>query len=280
MLVKFYGTRGSVPVCSSDFQEFGGNTTCLQIRDKDSNNIAIIDAGTGIRELGKNLIESGHKQEEIFVAFTHFHWDHIQGFPFFEPAFNKKQKINILALGWGKHITCLKDIFETQMQKEFFPIQLEKMGAKFKFMLLEETKKVFRTKTKKPKPVVVKTNKHKHPGGAYGYRIEHDGKVLVFCTDIEHGKSLDKKVIDFAKNADLLIHDAQFTDEELKKKRGWGHSSFSQAMEVAERANVKMLALTHHDPDHDDAFLKKMEKQCQKRFKNCFLAREKMEIEM
>jgi phosphoribosyl 1,2-cyclic phosphodiesterase len=280
MLVKFYGTRGSVPVCSSDFQEFGGNTTCLQIRDKDSNNIAIIDAGTGIRELGKNLIESGHKQEEIFVAFTHFHWDHIQGFPFFEPAFNKKQKINILALGWGKHITCLKDIFETQMQKEFFPIQLEKMGAKFKFMLLEETKKVFRTKAKKPKPVVVKTNKHKHPGGAYGYRIELDGKVLVFCTDIEHGKSLDKKVIDFAKNADLLIHDAQFTDEELKKKRGWGHSSFSQAMEVAERANVKMLALTHHDPDHDDAFLKKMEKQCQKRFKNCFLAREKMEIEI
>jgi phosphoribosyl 1,2-cyclic phosphodiesterase len=280
MLVKFYGTRGSVPVCSSDFQEFGGNTTCLQIRDKDSNNIAIIDAGTGIRELGKNLIESGHKQEEIFVAFTHFHWDHIQGFPFFEPAFNKKQKINILALGWGKHITCLKDIFETQMQKEFFPIQLEKMGAKFKFMLLEETKKVFRTKAKKPKPVVVKTNKHKHPGGAYGYRIELDGKVLVFCTDIEHGKSLDKKVIYFAKNADLLIHDAQFTDEELKKKRGWGHSSFSQAMEVAERANVKMLALTHHDPDHDDAFLKKMEKQCQKRFKNCFLAREKMEIEI
>jgi phosphoribosyl 1,2-cyclic phosphodiesterase len=280
MLVKFYGTRGSVPVCSSDFQEFGGNTTCLQIRDKDSNNIAIIDAGTGIRELGKDLIESGHKQEEIFVAFTHFHWDHIQGFPFFEPAFNKKQKINILALGWGKHITCLKDIFETQMQKEFFPIQLEKMGAKFKFMLLEETKKVFRTKTKKPKPVIVKTNKHKHPGGAYGYRIELDGKVLVFCTDIEHGKSLDKKVIDFAKNADLLIHDAQFTDEELKKKRGWGHSSFSQAMEVAERANVKMLALTHHDPDHDDAFLKKMEKQCQKRFKNCFLAREKMEIEI
>ena len=280
MFVKFYGTRGSVPVCKSDFQEFGGNTTCIQIRDKESNNIAILDAGTGIRELGKDIIESGHKQDEIFIAFTHFHWDHIQGFPFFEPAFNKKQKINLLALGWGKHITCLKDIFKTQMQKEFFPIQLEKMGARFRFMLLDETKKVFKTKVKKPKPVIVKTNKHTHPGGAYGYRIELDGKAMVFCTDVEHLNSIDEKVVKLAEGADLLIHDAQFTDEELKKKKGWGHSSFSQAIEVAERANVKMLALTHHDPDHDDAFLRKMEKKCQQRFKYSFLAREKMEIEI
>jgi ribonuclease BN (tRNA processing enzyme) len=127
---------------------------------------------------------------------------------------------------------------------------------------------------------VVKTNKHNHPGGAYGYRIELEGKVLVFCTDVEHGKSIDKNVVKFSEGADLLIHDAQFTDEEIKDKRGWGHSSYSQAIEVAERANVKMLALTHHDPDHDDKFLKKMEKKCQKRFKDCFLAREKMEIEL
>lgn len=280
MLVKFYGTRGSVPVCNPEYQEFGGNTTCLQIRDIESKNIAIIDAGTGIRELGKDLIKSGHRQDEIFIAFTHFHWDHIQGFPFFEPAFDRKQKINLLALGWRERITCLKDIFKIQMQKEFFPIQLEKMGARFKFMMLKETERVFRTKTKRPKPVVVKTNKHKHPGGAYGYRIELDGKVLVFCTDIEHGNSIDKKVIQFAENADLLIHDAQFTDEELKKRKGWGHSSFSQAIEVAERANAKMLALTHHDPDHDDNFLRKIEKKCQSRFKNCFLAREKMELEL
>lgn len=280
MLVKFYGTRGSVPVCGPDFQEFGGNTTCVQVRDIESSNIAILDAGTGIRELGKDIIESGHKQDEIFIAFTHFHWDHIQGFPFFEPAFNKKQKINLLALGWGERITCLKDIFKIQMQKEFFPVQLEKMGAKFKFMLLKETKRSFRTQTKKPKLVVVKTNKHKHPGGAYGYRIELGGKVMVFCTDIEHGNSIDNNVVKLAENADLLIHDAQFTDEELKKKMGWGHSSFSQAIEVAERANVKMLALTHHDPDHDDTFLRKMEKKCQQRFKDSFLAREKMEIEI
>lgn len=280
MFVKFYGTRGSIPVCHPDFQEFGGNTTCIQIKEKESKNIAVLDAGTGIRELGKEFLKSGHKQDEIFIAFSHFHWDHIQGFPFFAPAFNKKQKINILAMGWGKQITCLKDIFKTQMQKEFFPIQLEKMGARFRFMLLEKTTKVFKTQTKKPKSVNVKSYKHRHPGGAYSYRIEFDEKVLVFSTDIEYGSSIDEKIIKFSSNADLLIHDAQFTNEELKNRKGWGHSSFDQAIEVAERANVKLLALTHHDPDHDDIFLKKMERKCQSRFKNCFLAREKMEIEL
>ncbi|HEY7752135.1 MAG TPA: MBL fold metallo-hydrolase [Ignavibacteriaceae bacterium] len=280
MLVKFYGTRGSVPVCGPDFFEFGGNTTCLQVKAKQSDNIAIIDAGTGIRELGKDFIESGHTQEEIFVAFTHFHWDHIQGFPFFAPAFNEGQKINILALGWGKRLKCLEDIFKTQMQKRYFPVQLSRMGADFNFMLLKKTSKVFVTKDTNPRPVVVKTNKHNHPGGAFGYRIELDGKVMVFCTDIEHGDEISEDVVNFSKDADLLIHDAQFTDEELKEKSGWGHSSFSQAIEVAERANVKSLGLTHHDPDHDDSFLRQMEKKCQARFKDCFLAREKMEIEI
>lgn len=278
--VKFYGTRGSIPVCGPGFQEFGGNTTCLQLKVKETNRIVILDAGTGIRELGKDFIQSGHTQDEIFISFTHFHWDHIQGFPFFAPAFIKNQKINILALGWGRRIKSLEDIFKTQMRKEFFPVQLEKMGARFNFMLLEETKKVFKPKIKNPKEVIVKTNKHKHPGGAYGYRLERDGKVLVFCTDIEHGDSIDENVIKFVRDADLLIHDAQYTDEELKEKTGWGHSSYSQAIEVAERANVKILGLTHHDPDHDDSFLKKMEKKCQERFKDCFLAREKMEIEI
>lgn len=280
MQVKFYGTRGSIPVCGPEFQKFGGNTTCLQVKVKETNRIVILDAGTGIRDLGKEYLKSGNKQEDIFISFTHFHWDHIQGFPFFAPAFIKNQIINILALGWGQKIKSLEDIFKTQMRKEFFPIQLEMMGAKFNFMLLEETKKVFEPRYKNSKQVVVKTNKHKHPGGAYGYRYERDGKILVFCTDIEHGDSLDENVVEFASGADLLVHDAQYTDTELVEKKGWGHSSYTQAIEVAERAGVKLLALTHHDPDHDDIFLQKMEKKCQQRFKNCFLAREKMEIEV
>ena len=279
MKVKFYGTRGSIPVCAPEFQEFGGNTTCVQLTIRETNNIAIFDAGTGIRDLGKEFLESGHEQDEIFIAFTHFHWDHIQGFPFFAPAFIKNQKINLLALGWGKRLKCLEDVFRTQMQKEYFPVQLESMGANFEFMLLKETKKVFEPAVEDPKPVLVTTNKHNHPGGAYGYRIERDGKVFVFCTDVEHGDSIDKNVVKLAADADLLVHEAQYTSEELQEKKGWGHSSYEQALEVAERANVKILAITHHDPDHDDKFLGKREKECQKRFKNCVLAREKMEIE-
>ena len=280
MIIKFYGTRGSIPVCNPEFQEFGGNTTCVQIKVKDTDNIAVLDAGTGIRDLGKEYFASGHKQNEIFIAFSHFHWDHIQGFPFFEPAFNKNQKINVLAMGIGREIKSLEEIFKFQMQEEYFPVELEKMGASFNFMLLDKPMEIFEPDTTDPKPTLVIANRHNHPGGAYGYRFERDGKVFVFCTDVEHGDEIDKNVVRLAEGADLLIHEAQYTSEELKDKKGWGHSSYEQAIQVAEMAGVKQLAITHHDPDHNDEFLTKMEKQCQQRFKDCFLAREKMEIEL
>jgi len=280
MIIKFYGTRGSIPVCNPEYQEFGGNTTCVQLKIKETNNIAVFDAGTGIRDLGKEFIASGHKQKELFIAFSHFHWDHIQGFPFFDPAFNKKQKINILAMGSGREINCLEEIFRVQMQKEYFPVPLANMGADFNFMLLDQSMEIFGGDSAGLKPVIVIANRHNHPGGAYGYRIERDGKVFVFCTDVEHGDSIDPNVVALSEGADLLIHEAQYTTEELKDKKGWGHSSYEQAIQVAEMANVKMLAITHHDPDHDDEFLQRREKECQERFKDCFLAREKMEIEL
>ena len=280
MIIKFFGVRGSIPVCNPEFQDFGGNTTCVQLKIKETNNIAVFDAGTGIRDLGKEFIASGHKQEELFIAFSHFHWDHIQGFPFFDPAFNTKQKINVLAMGSGREIKCLEEIFRVQMQKEYFPVPLANMGADFNFMLLDQSMEIFGGDSAGFKPIIVIANRHNHPGGAYGYRIERDGKVFVFCTDVEHGDSIDPNVVALSEGADLLIHEAQYTTEELKDKKGWGHSSYEQAIQVAEMANVKMLAITHHDPDHDDEFLKKMEKKCQQRFKDCFLAREKMEIEL
>lgn len=280
MIIKFFGVRGSIPVCNPEFQDFGGNTTCVQLKIKDTNNIAVFDAGTGIRDLGKEFIASGHKQEELFIAFSHFHWDHIQGFPFFDPAFNTKQKINVLAMGSGREINCLEEIFRVQMQKEYFPVPLANMGADFNFMLLDQSMEILGSDNADSKPIIVIANKHNHPGGAYGYRIERDGKVFVFCTDVEHGDSIDPNVVALSEEADLLVHEAQYTTEELKDKKGWGHSSYEQAIQVAEMANVKMLAITHHDPDHDDKFLAKMEKQCQQRFKDCFLAREKMEIEI
>ena len=120
--------------------------------------------------------------------------------------------------------------------------------------------------------------KQNHPGGSFGYRLENNEKSLVVCTDIEHGDSVRPDIVNFCKNADLLVHDAQYTAEELLSHRGWGHSSFDQALEVAERAGVKKLAITHHDPEHNDTFLTKIERECQKRYPNCLLARDGLEI--
>jgi phosphoribosyl 1,2-cyclic phosphodiesterase len=218
MKVKFYGTRGSLPVCDPQFQEFGGNTTCFQITFPDTGDISIIDAGTGIRDLGKALVEVSHQQDEIFIGFTHFHWDHIQGFPFFAPAFNPRQKINILALGQGRKVTNLRGIFKTQMQTEYFPVQLDNMGAHFEFLEIDKSREYF--EDVHGEITKVTANRHNHPGGAYGFRLERLGKVLVICTDVEHGDAIDPNVVALAKGADLLIHEAQYTGEELKTKDG------------------------------------------------------------
>jgi len=276
MKLKFYGTRGSIPTCDAGFQQFGGDTTCLQITFTDTNQIAIIDAGTGIRHLGKDLRAIGHKQDEIVLAFSHFHWDHIQGFPFFGPAYDAAQKLTLLTLGEGQIIGKLREVFEVQMQSQYFPVQLDHMGAQFHFLQIANASKHFTDvhgiQTK------VTAQRHNHPGGAYSFRIERQGEVLVICTDVEHGEAIDPKLVELARDADLLVHDAQYTADELERRRGWGHSSYDQAMQVAEMANVKSLALTHHDPDHDDEFLLRIEKLCQERFPKTVLARQGMEL--
>ena len=159
------------------------------------------------------------------------------------------------------------------MRAEFFPIPLAEMGAKINFFK-EEGNSYSRNNVK------VTATEHNHPGGAYSYRIEAGGKSVVYSTDVEHGDDLDYRVVQIAQNADLLIHDAQYTPEELKEKKDWGHSSWEQAIKVAELAKVKQLVLTHHDPDHDDDFLIDVEKKCKEKFPNVVLARENMEIEI
>ncbi len=271
--VTFYGTRGSIPICDPDYLEFGGNTTCISFLRHSNNRISILDAGTGIRALGKHINKNYPEQNDINITFTHFHWDHIQGLPFFDPAYNPNRTINIAALGEGGQFTDLREIFKNLMLEEYFPIQLENMGAKFNFDFKEAS--IYENEG-----IVLKTIKQNHPGGSFGYRIEADGFIIVVCTDLEHGDTINEDIVAFAKDADLLIHEAQYTDEELLTHKGWGHSSFNQAIEVAERAGAKQLIMTHHDPDHDDKFLRSIEKQCQARFKNCSLAREGMSIEL
>ncbi len=271
--IKFYGTRGSIPICDREHQDFGGNTTCVSVEVPHSNTVNIIDAGTGIRNLGKELIELREDMpKQITIGFTHFHWDHIQGFPFFDPAYLPDVNINILAMGRTQEVEDLRNIFLAQTSSAHFPIQLSDMGAEFHFIVLGKKA------AQHANGLSVQARQHNHPGGANSYRVEKDGKAMVFCTDIEHGDELDQNIIQLARDADLLIHEAQYTTEELKKRRGWGHSSYEQAIQVAELANVKHLIMTHHDPDHDDKFLNRMEKICQQRYPSCQLAREGMEF--
>lgn len=274
MKVTFYGTRGSVPVPERDFVEVGGNTSCFLLTSHNGR-IAIFDAGTGIRKLGRDLLERGFEQDNIYIVLSHTHWDHIQGFPFFSPAYDPDRHFTIAICGIDKETRHLENVFSMQMQQDLFPVPLDKMGAKMTFLAPDSTR--YTT------PITgnrITALKHNHPGHAYSYRIEGREKVLVYCTDIEHVDGIDPNVVALSKDADLLIHDAQYTPEELKEKKGWGHSSWDQAVEVAERAGVRRLALFHHDPEHTDRFLLRMEKECQERFPESFLAREGMEIEL
>jgi ribonuclease BN (tRNA processing enzyme) len=184
-----------------------------------------------------------------------------------DPAYNPNRTINIAAIGEGGKLPDLREIFKNLMLEEYFPIQLENMGAKFNFDFKE-------TSLFTDQGTTIKTIKQNHPGGSYGYRVESDGCIIVVYTDLGHGDTVNEDIVAFAKDSDLLIHEAQYTDKELLTHKGWGHSSFNQAIEVAEHAGVKQLIMTHHDPDHNDECLNKTEKQCKARFKNCALARE------
>ena len=174
-------------------------------------------------------------------------------------------------MGKDRNISSLEGIFKRQMQWEYFPIPLERMGAKFNFLALDENEIHLNDASLR----VIKQN---HPGDSYGYRIEEQGKVLVICTDLEHGENILPEIVDFCQDADVLIHEAQYTAEELKTHRGWGHSSYDQAIEVAIAAGVKQLVMTHHDPEHDDEFLNRVEKECQEKFPNALLARENVAL--
>lgn len=272
MKVTFYGTRGSIPVCDKDFQHFGGNTTCIQVKTPNQEVLGIFDAGTGIRKLGMDIYKGDLPYpRHFFIVFSHFHWDHIQGFPFFNPAYDPDSEISLVAMGKDREVTDLREVFALQMHDLYFPIRFENMGAKFNFLLPDKATGYFNVSK-------ISTIRQNHPGGSYGYRIEREGKILVICTDLEHVNGIDQNIVELAKDADLLIHEAQYTSEELEKYKGWGHSSYEQAIQVAEMAGVKQLAITHHDPNHNDEFLKKMEKKCRQRFPDCVFARDNMEL--
>lgn len=296
MKLKFWGTRGSIPTPGKDTVRYGGNTPCVEVRFG-NDRLVILDAGTGIRRLGDSLIETG-RPVKAFLLITHPHWDHIQGFPFFRPAFIAGNELTIIG-GQTKDIT-LRQMIADQMNKIYFPILLSELKAKIEFQPIEEEERRIYDATLKSIFVY-------HPSFALGYRLEHEGRSLVYISDNEpfnydvasslgnvdeaiietfsgYGGSPNTRISDFAQGADILIHDATYTPDEYADKVGWGHSPFSFTLGIAAEARVKKLILFHHDPAHTDDQIDAIVKTCRDEIAkkaytfDCVAAAEGMEL--
>lgn len=272
--IKFWGVRGSIPCPGKETVRYGGNTSCVEMRVNQER--LIFDGGTGLRILGESMLSEMPITGHLF--FTHSHWDHIQGFPFFAPAFIQGNKFHIYGLPSPNGAT-IKQRLHDQMLHPNFPVPLQIMQANLNFYDIEPREIITFGE------VTVETGKLNHPGEALGYRVSYQGSTAVYITDTEHFPDhLDENVIYLARNADVLIIDTTYTDEEYHDpkftKVGWGHSTWQEAVKVAKAAKVKQLVLFHHDPAHNDDFLDEIAQQAQDVFPNAILAKEGLVINL
>ncbi|MEB3830312.1 MBL fold metallo-hydrolase [Phormidium sp. CCY1219] len=271
-VVNFWGVRGSIATPGKETVHYGGNTSCVEMRVAGKR--LIFDGGTGLRLLGKSLLPE--MPVEAYLFFTHSHWDHIQGFPFFVPAFIPGNCFHLYG-AIAPDGSTMKQRLSDQMLHPNFPIPLQGMRSNLKFYDLKPGDAIA------VDDITIETAHLNHPSEAIGYRVSWRGGTAVYCTDTEHFPDrLDDNVLQLARNADLLIYDATYTDEEYyhpkTPKMGWGHSTWQEAVKVAKAVGVKQLAIFHHDPAHDDNFLLDVESQVKTAFPGGFLAREGMRI--
>jgi phosphoribosyl 1,2-cyclic phosphodiesterase len=265
MDVRFWGVRGSIPVSGETFVRTGGNTSCLELCHAGER--LILDGGTGLRALGDSL----GSPCRAAILFSHVHWDHIQGVPFFGPAFHPDSQLTFM--GTPRASGSLRDALTAQMRPPTFPITLEALRAQVQFVDLPSQQ------ARDYGPFRITALDLPHPDGVSGFRIEAGGRSLVYATDVEHGEGLRPELIRLAEGADLLVHDAQFSREEYLGKVGfsrvgWGHSPWEDAVEVARLADVAQLRLFHHDPRRNDAGVDDIEAQARLRFPRLRAARE------
>jgi phosphoribosyl 1,2-cyclic phosphodiesterase len=287
MFLKFWGTRGSIPVPGKNTLKFGGNTPCVEFRSG-KGKLIILDAGSGIRELGINLVDKTKKEENIPIFISHYHWDHIQGIPFFRPLYEKN--VNIIFYGLSVNGYNIADILNSQMNDNFFPIKIDQANAKVEY------KKIEANSSYDLDGVTIKTFKANHSSPTLAFKLVEDNKCFVYMTDNELKfnntdsvgsiKELNKDLIKFCHGCDYLIHDTMYDETQLLNKKGWGHSSNVLLAYFSFFAETKNLVLFHYNPDYTDEKIEEMLEETKKIFRKenydigCIAAKEGLEIKL
>ena len=288
--IKFWGVRGSYPAPGAGTVKFGGNTACVEISAGERT--IILDAGTGIIPLGRELART--RTTEILVLFSHLHHDHTQGFPFFVPAYLPNVKLHIF--GPGGTPETLSRVLEQNQSTETFPLSLRDMAASKNVQSVRESQIIVWDESGirlaepavgvSDESVVIRIHKsYAHPGGVYVYRITWRGKSVVYATDTEGYVGTDRRLVQFARDADMLIHDAQYLEQHYRGQlagfpstQGYGHSTVAMACEVAAAAGVGQLILFHHDPAYSDSMVAGMESFAKAQLNKARAAYEGLEI--
>ncbi|WP_146652678.1 MBL fold metallo-hydrolase [Labilithrix luteola] len=268
MMVHFWGVRGSIASPGAATAGVGGNTSCVEVVCGETR--IVLDAGTGLRGLGSELMG---RQEPLALTLllSHYHWDHIQGLPFFAPLYMKDAELTIVG---ARGTTSIRETLHRQMSAPVFPVRLDEVGAKL------ETREVTPGSTFAVGEATVRVARGNHPGGVLAYRIEHQGRSIVYATDTEHYACVDPALRALAEGADVLIYDAQYTPEEYANKVGWGHSTFLHGTDLARSAGAGGLVLFHHDPARSDARVLEIEARAREYFPASMAAREGMQIDL
>jgi phosphoribosyl 1,2-cyclic phosphodiesterase len=243
--VRFWGVRGSISCSGAEYTRYGGNTSCLEVTA--GGRRLIFDAGTGIRPLGVDLARQ--TPIDIDIYFTHTHLDHISGLTFFSPLFGKGNAVRL----WAGHLEppyTLKNVVSNLMKAPLYPVSLEVFQARVEFKEFKSGQQLACGE------MAMRTAPLNHPNGATGYRVEFGGKSICYITDTEHrGDGPDKTIVELCRDADVMIYDSSYTDDEYARYHGWGHSTWQEGVRIANAAQVGTLAIFHHDPSHDDAFM-------------------------
>ena len=262
--------RGSVPAPGAATRRYGGNTPCVEVRA--GGRRIILDAGSGLRALGERLRDTD-RPVSADILLSHYHYDHLQGLPFFAPLAEPQNRF--VFHGPRREGRSVQDVLEGQMSPPYFPVTLDQLArATLEFRSISPVEPF------QIGPVRITSSELDHPGGNLGYRLEYANRTLVYATDVEHTERPAEALVELARGADVLLHDAMYTDAEYEERRGWGHSTWDGAVATAEAARVKKLVLFHHDPERDDRSLDAVLKRAQRRFPHTVAAREGLTLRL